>query len=260
MDEIPDSINGYDVKSWAEILKFPSASLVVGGRGKGKSATGYYILTVSRRLFDIQTYVKGLPEEKWHLLPPEIKPIPIEERDLPDDAAIFVDEAAMWYYAREFGNDLNKAMDVILSISRQRKQLVVFATHYTRKLDINIVTDMDMLAFKQPGLLHKYFERRELRKIVDKVYRLFKMVPDPKQRYTYVITDDFEGFVVNPLPDFWSEALSYAFAGVKIEDVLNLKKVKGEKEPKMPLWKKMLEEYVGETQFETLESMSNNPK
>lgn len=194
-----------------------------------------------KRLYpNIKCYAKGLPEEKKHLLPDYIEFIPPEQRDLPDNAAIFLDESAMFYYARDFGMDINKAMSILLSISGQKNQLLIFATHFMRKLDIDIVTDLDMLAFKMPGLMHMHFERREIKTIVKRVYEEFKKLPgkiEDKKKYTYVISDDYEGFVTNPLPEFWSEDLSKAFSGIRIDDILRMKK--GDKRGAMSdLWEK----------------------
>jgi hypothetical protein len=217
-----------EVVTWADILDFPCIVMLAGRRRMGKSALGYYLLTLAQRLYDVDAYVKGLPREKWHLLPDYIHPLDPEEPDLPDSAAIFLDEAAMFYYARDFGTSLNKALSILLSISGQKDQLLIFATHYTRKIDIDIITDVDILAFKQPGMMYKRFERREMREFVKEVYEKFKKLPDGEdvRKYSYVLADtcDFEGFVTNPLPDFWSEELSKAFAGIKVEDILAMRK------------------------------------
>jgi len=260
--DFPTTVNGYEVKTWADILRFPSIIMLAGRRRQGKSACGYYLLELARRMFDVDAYVKGLVKEKWNLLPDFIHPLDPKEPDLPDDAAIFLDEAAMFYYAREFGTTENKAMSILLSISGQKNQLLIFATHYTRKIDIDVITDVDVLGYKRPGMMYKHFERPEMRKLVDKIYNAFKSLPfsdEEKKRYTYVIADDadFEGFVINPLPSFWSQDLSEAFAGVKIEDILELKRgrrsrIKEPKpnEPKIPMWKKMLDEIAEKSDTE----------
>ena len=234
-----------EAKTWAEILDFPSVIMLAGRKRQGKSACGYYLLTQAIRLFDIEAYVKGLPKEKWRLLPDYIHPLDPREPDLPDGAAIFLDEAAMFYYAREFGTSENKALSILLSISGQKDQLLIFATHYTRKIDIDIITDVDILGYKRPGSMYKYFERPEMKKLVGKIYEAFKKLPVPneqKKKYTYVIADDidFEGFVVNPLPEFWSDELSKAFSGIKVDDILKMRKGEGKSSRKgmKELWRK----------------------
>jgi len=231
-------------KTWVDILEFPSIIVLTGRRRYGKTVCGFYLLSQIKRMYpEIECYAKGLPEEKKHLLPDYIGYLSPDEKDLPDDSAIFLDESAMFYYARDFGMDVNKAMSILLSVSGQKNQLLIFATHYLRKLDIDIVTDLDMLAFKMPGLMHKHFERREIRPIVKKVYSEFMKLPgkaEEKKKYTYVMSNDFEGFVTNPLPDFWSSELSNAFSGVRVDDILEIRKGK-----RKGVMSKVWEKYTG---------------
>jgi len=44
----------------------------------------------------------------------------------------------------------------------------------------------------------------------------------------YVLSDDYKGFIRNPLPSFWTEDLSEAYAGVKLNE-----EKKEEKEPEI---------------------------
>lgn len=208
---------------WNDVLKYPSVVMLTGKRGGGKSATGYYLLQYAHEELGLKCYVKGLPESKAKYLPDFINLIPPHQADLPDEAAIFLDEAAIYYYARDFKNDLNKAIDTLITVSRHKKQLLIFATHFSRKIDVNIITDVDLLGFKQPGLMHTKFERRELRGLVKHVYNEFLKKPEPRQRYTYVISDDYEGFVVNPKPEFFTEELSHAFAGISFQQIVQMK-------------------------------------
>ena len=220
------------MRQLSSLLKAPSVIMLSGRRGSGKSATGYYILQHFHEK-GMPCYVRGIPELLEEHLPEWIQVVHPRSRDLPDDSAVFIDEAALYLYAREFGSDLNKAMDALLTVSRHKNLVLVFATHFTRKIDINVITDCDMLCFKQPGLMHARFERRELRSLVREVYQKFSKLPEPRQRYTYVITDDYEGFAVSDLPSFWKNELSTPFRGLDL-DVIDSLRGGGEDD----VWKK----------------------
>jgi len=202
-----------DVK-WEEIIEHPSVALITGRRGSGKTALGFYLLEHLSEVYDIPGYVVGLPEEKWHLLPENIHGIRVGE-DLPEHAAIFCDESALLFYARSSMSELNKLMNILISISRQRDQTLIFASHTTRKLDVGIVLDCDALIFKRPSKLYARFERSEIREMVQHALRIFESINDNHQKYSVVFSHELDGeLVTNPLPSFWCDELSRGFAGI----------------------------------------------
>jgi len=210
------------VKSLDDVLKCPAVIMITGRRGSGKSATGYYILEYFHEQ-GLPCSVRGIPEQLNKLLPDWITVQHPRSPEIPDDSAIFIDEAALYLYAREFQNDLNKAMDALLTVSRHKNLVLVFATHFTRKIDINVITDCDILLMKEPGLMHVRFERRELRKLTKQVYSRFQELPQPRQKYTYVISDNYEGFAESPLPSFWNKDLSVPFKGCDLSVIGSLR-------------------------------------
>lgn len=207
----------YMLKQWRGVITRPSVVIITGKRGSGKSGLGYFLLEFLSKEYKIDPLVLGLPRPKWDLLPDRMKSLDVDSLDkLPDKAIIFIDEGALLFYARKFQSDLNTTMDKLISISRQKDQILLIATHHTRKLDINIITDADALIYKQPSLFHSRFERRELRNLTRDVSDKFERKSEDKRKWAYIYSDDFEGFLENPLPSFWSEELSHAFAGIEI--------------------------------------------
>lgn len=108
-------------------------------------------------------------------------------------------------------------MDSIISVSRQRKQTIIFITHTMRKFAVTLLLDIDILLCKKPSLLHSKLERSEVRKLVEEVSTEFRKLPkDEVKKNTYVITESYTGFIRNNLCSYWSEELSEAFAGISI--------------------------------------------
>ena len=194
---------------------------IFGKRGSGKSAAGYAILEYYNTKEN--AHVVGLGKEHWHLLPDTIVPLPLDFQtlnDLPWHSTIFIDEAAQYFYARDSHKTLNKFISKLETDARKKDQLLVFATHTLRKLDIGVILDMDALMFKQPSMLHARFERKEILEMVKSAKREFDRLPKSENRtkYAYLISDDYEGMIEVPLPSFWCDELSNAVAP-EVEEV-----------------------------------------
>ena len=209
------------IRKWKKAIKLPSIALVTGSRGTGKSSLSYWLLEVLSKEYRIPAYVLGLPEDKWYLLPNTITPLELAALlKLPEHAMLFFDESAMLFYARQWQNNVHALMDVLVSISRQKRQIILLATHVMRKLDINIVTDVDCLIFKEPSELHSRMERREVRDMTEEAYDEFQKIPSSqRKKYAYVISHDIKGeMLMNVLPKWWSTAISNAFSGINIAE------------------------------------------
>lgn len=215
---------------WKETILYPSTALITGKRGSGKSALGYWLLEYLSDEYNLVASVFGLPDEKKHLLPDSI--LHLDNLDnLPEESVILFDEAHLKFYSRRFKDDSNEVMDQLITISRQKSQILIFATHESRKLDKNVVSSVDAVILKEPGLFQREFERRELRNITDKALNAFESYDKKdRERYAYVYSSEFIGMLENRVPSFWSEELSRAFAGIPLRK---------EKETK-PTWRDMI--------------------
>ena len=201
-------------KLFKKILENSEVILITGRRGAGKTALGYYILEQSPN-----PYVFGLPEEAWQYLPEFITPLKSLEK-LPKKATIFIDEAALWFYSRSSSQRMNRYISQLVTEARHQEQLLIFATHTLRKLDIGVVMDADAIFFKEPSFLHSKFERSEIREITREVKEQFGKLKGDRRKYTYVLSHDYEGFLKTPLPSFWCEELSKVSVDVSIGDGL----------------------------------------
>lgn len=189
--------------------------LITGRRGSGKTALGAKLLENSG---DRDAYFMGLSESYWNLLPDNITPLLVNTQtleNLPSDAVIFMDEAGLFYFSRDYSKQLNKLIAKLVTEARHLNQVLVFATHTLRKLDVSIVLDADAILLKEPSLLHSKFERKEILELVRQAKHAFdKISPPERVKHAYLVSQDYEGMLEVELPSFWTEELSHAVASV----------------------------------------------
>lgn len=136
--------------------------------------------------------------------------------EIPENCIILCDESALRYHATAWNQKETKAMENIISISRHRKQTVIFIAHITRKFSITLL-DIDVLICKKPGAFHNLIERTEFRKIIENVKKEFEKIPErDHKKYYYIISNKYTGLMENGLSSYWSEELSESFAGISI--------------------------------------------
>lgn len=202
----------------ANIIKHPSILLIIGGRDKGKSALGHNLVERFHNERKIPVYLLILPQlrEKFKTLLPEWVNLIEDIQDAPENCLILCDEASLSYHAHKWQKKETEIMENIISISRQRKQTIIFITHITRKFSITLL-DIDILICKQPGLFHTLIERGGFKKLVEKAEAEFRKLPrEEVKKCNYVFSEDFKGFIRTGLCSYWSEELSEAFAGIDI--------------------------------------------
>jgi len=199
----------------ARYLGCPSVNLLLGKRRTGKSAFGYRVLEIAHDN-DIQAQVLGVPKQKHYLLPDFIEPIS-KVSEMGDDSAILIDEAYSLFFAREAMAALNKTMAKVMGAVGQKNQILLMATHITRKIDVSCVYEADNLVFKKPSKLHLRMERQEIRDFLKEASAFFEKRPDYRE-LAYIITGDGTVLVRNRVPAFWSEDLSAALAGVDMDE------------------------------------------
>lgn len=201
----------------SDIIQHPSVILIIGRRRYGKSALGHYICQKFHyEKPTLKIYVVSLPKQKHHLLPEWIKPVDDIEQ-LPDNCIALIDEGAMKYHAHKWNKKETEVMDRMISISGQRKQTFIFITHTMRKFAVTLLLDINILLVKKPSLLQMKLERSQFRKLIEEIDREFNKLPKQDVKSSvYVVSDDYKGMIRNPLPEHWSEELSEAYAGIKL--------------------------------------------
>jgi len=211
--------------NWRDIINHPSCVLILGRRGSGKTALGFFLLEEFQN-GEVSPYVLGLPPTKWRLLGDNIQGLELGD-ELPENSIIFVDEAAIWFFSRSSMTNFNKLINKLVSISRQKNQTLIFASHTTRKLDIGLILDMDVITWKEPSRLHTKFERKEIRALTEEALMKFERIKkEDRCRYSVVWSDVAEGEVMeNALPSFWSDELSRGFEGFQIHEEIPKREV-----------------------------------
>lgn len=217
------------IESWRNIVRIGIAILLTGHRRRGKTGLGHKLLEICHEDLDLDCYIVNIPEEKEVYLPWWITNIPFSV-DLPENAAIFIDEAALEFYAREHGKKANKDISKVLGAAGQKNQIIIFATHHTRKLDVNVILDMDIWALKKPSKMHVRMERREVKDILKDAWEIFDLLIDPKDKRATVVVDEIrDDYIIayNDLPSHWCEELSLIFKGVSLNGDVDEEEEKG---------------------------------
>ena len=211
--EVPDKPNWTPPSDamWLDLVPHPSVVLIIGKRGSGKSALGYRILELMRGRGE--PYVVGLPAKAHKLLPDWVGSMERLE-DVPSKAVVLIDESYLQYHSRAGMAGDGRDIGGLINLSRQRQQTLVFIVQEARQLDVNIVSQMDVLAVKDLSDLSKGFERPQLRALTDKARAAFVAVEKNTRQWTWVYSEraDHEGLVPNELASFWTTRLSRAFA------------------------------------------------
>ena len=210
--KLPPDPQTIEAGKWLKLIRHPSIVVILGGRGKGKSALGYRLLEHLRWVASV--YVVGLPESARKLLPDYIG-IAASLEDVPPNSIVLVDEGYISYHARRSMAAASVEMSQILNLSRQRNQTLIFVTQEARQIDRNIASSANVVIFKDLGILQLEFDRRELNKIATEAKEAFAPIitgDKKKQAYVYAPDNDFMGLVENSLPTFWTERLSHIFA------------------------------------------------
>ena len=196
---------------WLTLAPQPSVALVLGKRGSGKTALGYRLLEMNRDR--AAPYVVGVPAAVRKLLPEWIG---VMDRldDVPEASVVLLDEAYIQFHARNAMSREGREIGTMVNLSRQRRQSLIFIVHEARQLDVNAISQADVIAIKELSEISREFERRELKAFTDKARIAFLTVRGDKRLWTWVFseTSGEVGLVVNALPSFWTPRLSRAFA------------------------------------------------
>ena len=192
--------------------------LIMGRRGSGKSGLAHEIMAQvhARRKMGGALLLPSIGKKPR--LPAWIKVVS-STKQLPVKSVCVIDEAAQVAHARRSQSAQAIEIDNLVSISRQRQQLIVLVSHHARKLDLNLIHDADKILWKQPTEAHALFERDELQVFTRKALEFFGAIKGTKarQRATYVMDLHHLQFYWfnSDLPAWWSDDVSCGFQTYK---------------------------------------------
>ena len=204
---------------WQELVLPETVSIILGRKGFGKSALAYWLCDEKATKYNLHRVVINLPRERQQLLPSNFEIRTLADIPRISNAAIIIDEGTTMLPAG--GKKLEELVKGFVALSRQRNQLILFIFHASSDVGSRILRGMDYILLKEPsqrqiqhgskdawwhGLLTEAKERFEA---------LADTGANPKE-YTFIDSEEpeFRGVLPNPLPKFWSDELSKAWAGV----------------------------------------------
>lgn len=225
---------------WHRIIRPTTVNIVLGKRGTGKSALAYWLteeLSQERRLTPV---VINLPGERRRLLPDHYQVHDLDDMPGLSDAIILIDEGTTMLPAgRAKLEDMIKGC---AALSRQRNQTILFVFHASADVGSRILRGVDAILLKEPSSRQINYGAKDkhLRELLTEAKARFKHLVENSEdvrAYTFVESEEpeFRGMLWNPLPHFWSDELSKAWAG--IHDLpSDISTREQDVEPKPQLW------------------------
>ncbi len=209
------------IKGWSAIPRVGVIG-VYGHRRKGKTATAWWLAELfhAKREQPVASFM--FPSRARRLLPSWVKHVnDIGQLRRLRGYLVVADELALHAHARNHQSEPNKELFKLMAVAGQCHQLLLLICQHTRQLDVGLAMEPDMLILKQPSLLHIRFARPELRPEVQQAYDTFLTAPGDKRRFSFVVDyhEGRTGFLRNPLPSFWSQELSEAYARYEMESL-----------------------------------------
>lgn len=228
MSEIDDLLKNFGEPEkqgetqWDKVIQPEASYLLTGDVGMGKSALAYFILEKYSQKYSLAPAVVGLPKNKRDLLPDNFDFLAsIDEIPSKENAIVFIDEADI-----QLPLDSNKNKEAVvnfLSLPRQRGQIFILAYHFPRLVKGTYLPFFSAFLFKRPPYLLEFASKKgsdELMQMMTKAAERFdEMVSEDEiKKHTYVVAPRirWQGLAENPVPSFWSEALSKVWSGVGV--------------------------------------------
>lgn len=206
-------------------IPHPGLVLIMGAKGKGKSALAHGIAHEFNKrkglpaVMHLPTMPEDLRKDVKKLLPPWYT-ITLETKKWLNSSIVIWDETSQGAHARRTQSKESLNLDNLMGISRQRNQTIVFIAHHSRKIDPNIIRDVDRIIWKSPTYAHYMFERSELSDFVLKAIDFFDAMPSEMKQKRTSLMMDFHKMVfsefANKVPPYWSENLSHLFEEIRI--------------------------------------------
>lgn len=207
------------------LLPFPGLILIMGDRRAGKTASAHEIahqVNSRRHLPAVIHMPRVVPENirrRIQRLTPQWMKVVTNRSEWPKNSVVIYDEAAQTAHARRSQSGDAVELDDLISISGQRNQLIVFIAHHSRKLDLNIITEVNRIIWKKPTYAHQLFERDEVSDFTMRAYDFFAGIKGEVARKKAALVLDFDNFgfhqTTNKLPPWWCEDLSRLFQDVQ---------------------------------------------
>ncbi|RLE39600.1 hypothetical protein DRJ17_00180 [Candidatus Woesearchaeota archaeon] len=187
--------------------------IILGARGKGKSAIGMKLLENFKAKTNKNIYALGFKTDKIPNWITSIKNFDIID-DIARNSVLLIDEGGITFSSRDTMSNINKLLSKVLLVARHKDLSVIFISQNSSNIDVNAIRQADFLLLKPNSLLQKDLERNIVKKIYEDASSDFDALKS-EPGLVYIYADVYRGFVSNPLPSFWSKELSKSFDKVK---------------------------------------------
>lgn len=211
----------------SSIIPYPGVVMIMGDIRTGKTGLAHEIASMmhSRRDLPAILHMPNIDEKLrksvQRLLPSWMK-VTTKRGQWKDRAVVIYDEAARSAHARRSQSGDAVELDDLLAIAGQREQLIIFISHYSRKLDLNVCTSVHRIIWKRPTYAHQLWERDEMADFTAKAYDFFRAIRGDVSQKRACLVLDMQGFRFlqcnNGLPTWWTDRLSRIFKEIQIRN------------------------------------------
>ena len=201
-------------------MRFPGVAIIMGDIRSGKTALAHQVAYEfhRHRALPAVLHLPTIDEAKKKLiqkLVPDWITVATKRNQWPQHSVVIYDEAALSAHARRSQSGDALELDDLLSIAGQREQLILFISHFSRKLDLNVCTGVHRIIWKRPTFAHQIWEREEMADFTGRAYDFFTAIRGEiaQKKATLILNMDNFGFTQcnNRLPSWWSDELSRIF-------------------------------------------------
>lgn len=207
------------------LIPFPGVVMIIGDIRTGKTGLAHEIahkMHTSKKL-DAAIHLPGISDadrKRVQKLVPAWIRVVTNRRNWPQHGIVIYDEAAQSAHSRRSQSSNAVELDDLLSIAGQREQLILFISHYSRKLDLNVCAAVHRIIWKRPTYAHTMWERDEMADFTMKAYDFFRSIKGPIAQKKASLILDMENFAFhqcnNSLPPWWSDKLSRLFKDIEL--------------------------------------------
>ena len=207
-------------------IPYPGVVMIMGDIRTGKTGLAHEIAheMYRRRKLPAILHMPRMDEKQrksLQCITPAWMKVTTKRSQWKDKAVVIYDEAAQSAHARRSQSGDAVELDELLAIAGQREQLILFISHYSRKLDLNVCTSVHRIIWKRPTFAHQLWERDEMADFTSKAYDFFRTIKGPVSQKRACLILDMENFgflqCSNKLPPWWTDRLSRIFKEVQLQ-------------------------------------------
>jgi len=212
--------------SLSSVIPYPGVVIIMGDIRTGKTGLAHEIANVmhSKHSLPAILHIPRINESQRKSLQrtlPSWMKVTTRRGQWKDRSVVIYDEAAKSAHARRSQSSDAMELDDMLAIAGQREQLILFISHYSRKLDLNVCTSVHRIIWKRPTYAHQLWERDEVADFTTKAYDHFREIRGKVTQQKACLVLDMEKFGFyqcnNKLPPWWTDHLSRIFKGIQLQ-------------------------------------------